>query len=70
MLVARPSFEVVVTDLPPGAIAFLDALRNCEPLGAAFDRVNTTCVHVDASALFAVLIRHGLVAGLAIELEH
>ncbi|MEZ0472421.1 putative DNA-binding domain-containing protein [Luteimonas salinilitoris] len=70
VLVARPSFEVVVTDLPPGAIAFLDALRNGEPLGAAFDRVNTTCVHVDASALFAVLIRHGLEAGPAIELEH
>jgi hypothetical protein len=70
VLVARPSFEVVVTDLPPGAIAFLDALRSGEPLGAAFDRAHAACADVDANALFAVLIRHGLVAGIAIELEH
>jgi hypothetical protein len=70
VLVARPSFEVVVADLPPGAIAFLDALRSGDPLGAAFERAHAACANVDASALFAVLIRHGLVAGLAIELEH
>jgi hypothetical protein len=70
VLVARPSFDLFVTDLPPGAIALLDALRSGEPLGTAFDRAHTNSAHVDDSALFAVLIRHRLVAGFAIELEH
>jgi hypothetical protein len=70
VLVARPSLDVVVTDLPEGSVALLDALRNGEPLGAAFDKAHAASAHVDDSALFAVLIRHGLVAGLAIELEH
>jgi hypothetical protein len=70
VLIARPSFDVVVTELPSGAIEFLDALRSGEPLGTAFDQAHAASAHVDGSALFDILIRHGLATGLATSLEN
>jgi hypothetical protein len=61
ILVARPQFDVHVTALPAGATALLDALRIGLPLGAAFAQARALARHADEAALFAVLLRHGLI---------
>lgn len=69
VLIARPLLDVITTDLPVGAVALLDALRNGQPLGLAYQEAHASSGNVDDnavddSALFIVLIRYGLVAGL------
>ncbi|BCT93812.1 DUF2063 domain-containing protein [Lysobacter helvus] len=61
ILVTRPHFDVHVAALPAGATALLDALRLGLPLGAAFAQARALARHADEAALFAVLLRHGLV---------
>lgn len=68
VLVTRPRWDVTVEPLPAGAIALLDALRDGAPLGAAFAAAGAD--GGDAAALFAVLIRPGVVAALLPPVEH
>jgi hypothetical protein len=60
VLICRPGLEVTVTPVPDGAVAWLDALRRGQPLGAAFQEAHIASTNVDDSALFAVLIQSGL----------
>lgn len=64
VLITRPAFEVGVSPLAGGAIVFLDALRRGQPLGKAFAAAHASCESVDDDALFALLIGHGLLAGI------
>lgn len=60
VLVARPVLDVAVVLLPPGACEFLDALNAGSSLGTA---MNDSCEDVsdaDPTALFSLLVRHGL----------
>jgi hypothetical protein len=61
ILVSRPHLEVEVAVLPAGAIALLEALRVGLSFAPAFAQARTLARHADEAALFAVLLRHGLV---------
>ena len=60
VLVARPVFDVRVTALPVGALAWLDALAAGRTLGDAFAMAHASSPHTDDGALFALLLAHGL----------
>ncbi|MEZ0470246.1 putative DNA-binding domain-containing protein [Luteimonas salinilitoris] len=71
VLIARPAFDVTVTALPGGAVAWLDALRGGQSFAAAFGSAHAAVgAEVDDGALFAVLIRHGLVTAFDSTPEH
>ncbi len=70
LLIARPSLDVVTTGLPAGAVTMLDALRNGQPLGLAYEEAYSSSGSLDDSALFTVLIRYGLVAGFNSAMEN
>lgn len=61
VLVTRVHLQVEVDASPPGLVEFLDALAKGETIGAAFDGARKQYPGVEAAALFALLIRHGLV---------
>lgn len=61
VLIARPAFDVLVTALPPGSIALLDALRNGQPLGMAYQNAQAESGH---TALLLPLIQHGLITDI------
>lgn len=69
VLVARPAFDVVVTLLPRGAIAFLDSLRGGHTLSTAFTAAQAEADEVDSGALFTLLIQQGLAVALESTLE-
>lgn len=60
VLVARPSFDITVTALPAGALAWLDALAAGHALGEAFAMAHASSPRTDDGALFALLLAHGL----------
>ncbi|MDQ3286730.1 MAG: DNA-binding domain-containing protein [Pseudomonadota bacterium] len=60
VLIFRPLLQVGVAQLPPGGLEFLDALRSGLRLDAAFLAAHQSAADLDTSALFALLIRHGL----------
>lgn len=64
VLICRPGLDVIVTRLPDGAVAWLDALRRGQPLGVAFQEAHATGPKIDDSALFAILIQSGLAIGV------
>ena len=70
VLVMRPQLQVGVVALPHGAVEFLDALKLGELMGKAFEIAAESQPDVDTSALFTVLVRHGLVVACDTELEH
>ncbi len=61
ILIARPDFDVLVTSLPSGSIALLDALRNGQPLGMAYQNAHAESGH---TALLLPLIQHGLITAI------
>lgn len=61
VLIARPVFDVLVTALPSGSIALLDALRNGQPLGMAYQHAQAESGH---TALLLPLIQHGLITAI------
>lgn len=69
VLIHRPSLDVIVVALPEGSTAFLDALRDGEPLHAACRITRASCDRVDDGALLATLVRHGLVVALDTAME-
>ncbi|WP_219339684.1 HvfC/BufC family peptide modification chaperone [Luteimonas salinisoli] len=70
VLIARPAFDIDVARLPGGAVAWLDALGGGHTFAAALGAAHAAGADVDAGALFAILIRHGLVVGFDSVLEH
>jgi hypothetical protein len=64
VLIARPGWDVKVTRLPCGGIAFLDALRDGLTLGAALARAEKLGAP-QLESLLALIVQ----AGLAIELD-
>ncbi|WP_149193601.1 DNA-binding domain-containing protein [Luteimonas suaedae] len=70
VLIARPAFDVAATALPDGAVAWLKALRHGQPFAAAFEAAHAAGAEVDDGALFAILMRHGLVAAFDPTPEH
>lgn len=60
VLIVRPELHVMVAPLPPGAVDFLDAIRNGVPLLRAFNAAQAAAADVDGGMLFSLLIRHGL----------
>lgn len=65
VLVTRPTLSVTVSLLPPGGLAFLDALSEQCSLGAALAEALRDDSHTDPAALFTLLIQHGLVVALS-----
>lgn len=61
VLIVRPVFDVIVTALPSGSIALLDALRNGQPLGMAYQQAQAESCH---TALLWPLIQHGLITAI------
>ncbi|WP_407351746.1 putative DNA-binding domain-containing protein [Luteimonas sp. R10] len=67
VLITRPAFDVAATALPDGAVAWLDALRDGQSFAAAMHAAGT---EVDGGALFALLMRYGLVTAFDPTPEH
>lgn len=61
LLVHRPRWDVQLAALPPGGIAWLEALRAGECLGEAMQRARAAAPHASPPQLFALLLQHGLV---------
>lgn len=64
ILITRPALDVLVTALPAGTTAWLDALRAGHPLGTALQHAYALNEHLDAGALFTTLMRYHLVTGI------
>ncbi|MGH8033086.1 MAG: DNA-binding domain-containing protein [Luteimonas sp.] len=69
VLVVRPQWDVQMIALPPGGIAWLDALRDGASLGAALSRVASQS-DTRPDALLALLLQHGLVTAIDVRQEH
>ncbi len=65
VLVTRPALSVAVSLLPPGGLAFLDALSEQRSLGAALADAVRNDSHTEPAALFTLLIQHRLVVALS-----
>lgn len=63
VLVSRPAYVVDVAALPPGAIAFLDALRDGAAIADAFAAASGEG-DADAATLFGLLLARGLATAL------
>lgn len=60
VLVVRPDLDVQVHVLPPDGWALLEALAAHRPLGEAFALAGDDADDVDPSALFTLIVGHGL----------
>lgn len=66
-LVTRPQWDVQVTALPEGGIAWLDALRDGMTLGGAAaqaGRSDDTPLEAQLESLLTLIVRHGLAVAL------
>ncbi|MEO8160612.1 MAG: DNA-binding domain-containing protein [Arenimonas sp.] len=64
VLVQRPRYAVLMQALPPGAIAFLDALASGCTLETAFVEAAASSKLAEPAALFSLLLQSGLVIEL------
>ena len=64
VLVHRPRFAVDLHLLPPGGVAFLDALVAGANIAQAFTAAAAADARTQAAALFSLLLQHGLAVEL------
>ena len=64
VLVHRPRFAVQMRVLPPGAVAFLDALAGGCCIAQAFAEASAADPRTQAAELFSLLLQHGLATEL------
>lgn len=71
VLVHRPGYLVQMHALPPGAIAFLDALACAASFTQAFEEEVAASKQASPATLFSLLLEHGLVIELVeLDTEH
>jgi hypothetical protein len=70
VLIVRPALDVIVAALPDGTVAWLDALHHGRSFAVAFGNAHVANADVDNGALFAVLMRYGLITTFDPALEY
>lgn len=64
VLVHRPRFSLQMCELPPGGVAYLEALSAGRSFADAFAQAAAADPRTEAAALFSLLLQHGLVIEL------